>query len=80
MNERFADHFWPGLVGAAVAFTVRLVLGDLTVALIGLLVFAVSYCVIIAISQAMKWPDAPFVYAIIAAVATTVAFLAGQSL
>ena len=78
MSARFADHFWPALAGAAVAFLVRLILGDLTIALIGVFVFAVSYCVLVAIAHAMKWAHAPFVYAVIAAVATTFAFLAGH--
>ena len=75
MNERLAKHFWPGVGGAAVAFLVRLVVGDLGIALIGVVVFAVIYAVLVALSQAMKWPDAPMVYAATAAIATTVAFL-----
>ena len=79
MSERFANHLWPGLAGAAVAFLIRLIVGDLTIALIGIVVFGIIYSVLIAISHAMKWRDAPLAYAAIAAVATTVAFLASHS-
>ena len=79
MNTRFASHFWPALAGALVAFLVRLIVGDLSIALIGIVVFGAIYCVLVALSHLMKWPDAPVVYAVIAAVATTFAFLASHS-
>ena len=69
----------PGLAGALVAFAVRLIFGDLEIALIGIFAFTAVLAAIVVISRLMKWQDAPMVYAAIAAIAVTVSFLASHT-
>ncbi|GGD45233.1 hypothetical protein GRI62_10155 [Erythrobacter arachoides] len=79
MNHRLAGYIWPGVAGAVVTFVVRYVMGDLSVALIGIVVFAVIYAILIVLSRTMRWADAPMVYAGTAAAAASIAFIVSHS-
>lgn len=75
MSGAATRYLGPALFGAVVCFAVRLVMGDLRIAVIGVVVFALIFSVLLVLARAMKWPDAPMLNAVVAAVATTVAFL-----
>ena len=79
MSPRVLRHLWPAIAGALVSFTVRYAVGDLQIALIGLVVFALIYVVLVVLARAMRWPDAPMLNAVVATVSTTAAFLASHA-
>ena len=65
----------PGLCGGAVAALVRAIFGGWQDALVGVLVFAIVYGTILLAARAFSWQDAPVLYAAVAAVAVTAAFI-----
>ena len=69
-----ARYLVPGIAGALVAFLVRLVFADLATALVGVVVFALVYAVILLLARKLAWQDAPVLYAATAAIAATIAF------
>lgn len=75
MNPDANPYFLPGIGGAAVSSAVRYVFGGTQVALIGLVVFTVVYGALILLGRGMKWREAPVQHAIVATIATTVAYL-----
>ena len=79
MSQGLSRHILPAIAGALVSFAVRLAVGDLEIALIGVVVFLVIYAVLVLLTRAMRKPAAPTAFAIIAAIATTVAFLVSHS-
>ena len=79
MSQGLSHHILPAIAGALVSFAVRLAVGTLEIALIGVVVFLVIYAVLVFLTRAMHKPAAPTVFAIIAAIATTVAFFVNHS-
>ena len=75
MSPDVNPYFLPGIGGAAVSSAVRFVFGGTQAALIGLVVFTVVYGAVILLGRGMKWDEAPVQHAIVAAIATTVAYL-----
>ena len=79
MKTRLSSYLGPAIAGALVAFLVRLIFGDLEVALVGLFAFLVVLGAIVIIARVMKWDEAPMAYAAISAIAVTVSFLLRHS-
>ncbi|WP_120716054.1 hypothetical protein [Tsuneonella amylolytica] len=79
MSAGLSRHFLPAVAGALVSFAVRLAVGDLEIALVGVVVFFAIYAVLALLTRAMNKPAAPTAFAVISAVATTVAFLVSHS-
>ncbi|RIV85715.1 hypothetical protein [Aurantiacibacter zhengii] len=75
MNPDHNPYLLPGIGGAAVSGAVRLVFGDTQSALIGLVVFTIVYGALILLGRGMKWDEAPIQHAVVAAIATTAAYL-----
>ena len=74
-DQSFQRYAIPGIIGAAIAFGIRLIFASLDVAVIGLVVFAIVYGVILLLARALNWQDSPMLYAGVSAVAVTLAFL-----
>ena len=75
MNPDDNSYLLPGIGGAAVSGAVRLVFDGTESALIGLVVFTVVYGALILLGRGMKWDEAPVQHAVVAAIATTAAYL-----
>ncbi|WP_120077790.1 hypothetical protein [Aurantiacibacter odishensis] len=75
MRPEANPYVLPGIGGAIVSAAVRYVFGGTQVALIGLVVFTVVYGALILLGRGMKWDDAPIQHAVVAAIATTAAYL-----
>ncbi|MGB3167731.1 MAG: hypothetical protein WBA68_13250 [Alteraurantiacibacter sp.] len=75
MRARLPSYLGPAAAGAIVAFLVRLIFGNLQVALVGVFAFLVVLGAIVLIARMMKWEEAPMAYSAIAAIAVTVSFL-----
>ncbi|RJY09970.1 hypothetical protein [Aurantiacibacter aquimixticola] len=79
MSGSLRAYAMPALAGALIAFLVRLIFGDLQIALIGMVVYTVVLGVLVVLAKALKWQEAPLAYAAISAIAVTVAFLLSHS-
>ena len=75
MSTVLGPYLVPGICGALVSAAIRLIFGDLAIALIGLVVFVIVYAAIVLLGRTMRWHDAPVQHAVVATVATTAAYL-----
>lgn len=75
MSPPLRRYLFPALCGTAIVFAIRLIFADLSVALIGIVVFAVVLAVVALLARTLRWQEAPVLHAMVAAVAVTIAFL-----